>query len=682
MSHKILFLGKKYQAFQFCQQVIDKSRYHLFFRPLREFQTDSFDPEELQLIIVDAIPLSNDDLHLIYSLKRESSYSHIPILAFVDSSPARLRYRLVEMGADDYLVIPFDKLDLQIKVKNLISKPGRQTGQTVEPTKSVDIIKRINQLLKRFNLPLLSFNSEELVRHLLSEFKEMLSAHAVLLLESRDKYLLRTKYSSPEGLLGYPLDLRVANFLPIEKAVRLKEPTFLTNTSDENPFVSYIDSLLQVRTTGIIVYPLTLGDELNSILVIIKTDPEKFTATHYLVIQIFSELIRHAIYIEDIKRTEKQQLDREVWNFYYDFLERIVNKLDFGILVLDNKYRIKFLNEKAAQIFRVEKEDILHNPLTALLGEDEARAMFTFKQTHVDTLERPELKIEMQKEEKILLGYSVYQYTDEESGEDGYIISLKDITVRKELQEEKDRIERINSLGTMTTGIAHEIRNPLAGIKAIAQTMEEEMRDGDANREYLKRIIRQTNRLDDILKTLYAFARPAKPNRASHSIVDILREVTGTLEPHLKIKNIQLLEAFHSNLPNIYVDAEQIKQVISNVLRNSIDAIKSDGEIRLSAHSLENGYPISKEHFKSLIQGKSYVEIHIRDNGCGISQENLDKIFYPFFTTKMMATGLGLTIGYQTIKQNGGLIFLESEEHEGTDCYLILPSQKKPGDSK
>jgi nitrogen-specific signal transduction histidine kinase len=351
-----------------------------------------------------------------------------------------------------------------------------------------------------------------------------------------------------------------------------------------------------------------------------------------------------------------------------------VNKLDFGIMVLDSKHWIKFLNEKAAQIFRVEKEDMLHNSLTNFLSEDEVYAMFTFKQTHVDTLEKPELKIELHKEEKILLGYSVYQYTDEESGEDGYIISLKDITVHKELQEEKDRIERINSLGTMTTGIAHEIRNPLAGIKAIAQTMEEEMDEDDSKREYLRRIIRQTNRLDDILKSLYAFARPTKPNRGSYSIENILRDVIGSLQAHLRTKNIELIETLHSSLPDIYVDAKQIRQVISNILKNSIEAIKSQGEIRISAHSLENGHPVSKEHFKSLIQGKSYVEIHIHDNGCGISQENLDKVFNPFFTTKMMANGLGLTIVYQTVKENGGMIFMESEGHEGTDCYLILPA--------
>ena len=674
MSRKILFLGKKHQAFQYSQQVIDKSHYHLNFLPIREFNIDSCDPEELQLIIVEAIPLSNDDLHLINTLRKESSYSHIPILAFVEENPPRNRYRVVEMGVDDYLTVPFDKLDLQIKIKNLISNASSQIAPAVEPNKSVDIIKTVSRLLKRFNLPLLSFNSEELVQCLLSELKEMLSAYAVFLLESNDKYSLRSKHSSPEGLFDYPLELKVANFLPLEKAIRLKEPVFLTTASGGNPFVSYIDSVLRVESTGMIIYPLILGDELNSILMIIKTGPERFTATHYLIIQIFSELIRHAIYIVDIKRTEKQQLDREVWNFYYDFLERIVNKLDFGIMVLDSKHQIKFLNEKAAQIFRVEKEDILHNPLTSVLSEDEARAMFTFKEKHVDTLEKPELKIELHKDKKILLGYSVYQYTDEESGEDGYIISLKDITIRKELQEEKDRIERINSLGTMTTGIAHEIRNPLAGIKAIAQTMEEEMEEDDVKKEYLKRIIRQANRLDDILKSLYAFARPTKPNRGSYSIENILRDVIGSLQPHLRIKNIELVETLHSNLPDIYVDSKQIQAVISNVIKNSIEAIRSEGEIRISVHSLDNGHPISKEHFKSLIQGKRYVEIHIHDNGCGISRENLDKVFNPFFTTKMMATGLGLTIVYQTVKQNNGMIFLESEEHEGTDCYLILPA--------
>lgn len=674
MLRKILFLGKKYQAFQFCQQAIDKSHYDLHFLPIRDFRFDSCDPKELSLIIVEAAPLSGDDLDLIHSLKKESSYSDIPILAFVEKNPPRNRYRVVEMGADDYLALPFDRLDLQVEVRNLVSNASLQAPPTVEPTKSIDIIKTVNRLLRQFNMPLLSFNSGELVDSLLSELKEMLSAYAIFLCEPKGKFLLQSKYSSPNDLVNHPLQLKVANFLPLEKAIRLKEPVFLTSTSEKNPFISYIDSVLGVESTGVIVYPLVLGDELNSILLIVKNAPEKFSATHYLVIQIFVELIRHAIHTQEVKRIEKHQLDREAWNYYYDFLERIVNKLDFGIMVLDNNYVVKFLNERAAQIFKMEKEDILHNPLTSFLSEDEARAMFTFKQTHIDTLERPELRIELHKEEKILLGYSVYQYTDEEGGEDGYILSLKDITIRKELQEEKDRVERINSLGTMTTGIAHEIRNPLAGIKAIAQTMEEEMGQDDPKREYLRRMIRQANRLDDILKSLYAFARPTKPNRGSYSIENILRDVIGSLQPHLRTKNIQLIETLSSNLPDIYVDNRQIQAVISNILRNSIEAIKHEGEISVSAHSLDNGHPVTKEHLKSLIQGKRYVEIHIHDNGCGIARENLDKVFNPFFTTKMMATGLGLTIVYQTVKQNNGMIFLESEEHEGTDCYIILPA--------
>ena len=673
--NQILFIGKSPKSFQFVQQVLDRSLFNLKFIPFVEFNSDPQNLENIRLIILDAIPLSNDDLHLVYSLKRESTYPQIPILALIEARPARLRYRMVEMGVDDYLTVPFDKLDLQVKVKNLINVAHRRAQVETNNGASVEIISSINQLLKKSNQPRIESDSKSLINDILLKLKVLLNCHSVLLFELKNENLLSLKSIIPPDILDNKLELSILEFPLFEKAVGFKEPIFLNIPKFENPFISYLNSKFKIQISAISIYPLILSKGKNFVIVILKTNQEIFTNDHFLMIEVFVELIRFNTHLLDSERQEEGKIEQQQGSFFYDFLDKVVNQLGFGILAIDKQNQIKFINEEAAQIFGVSKQDVLYKPLTNLLTPKDVEAILSFKD-NVNGFERPELKIDVGANEKILLGFSLYRFADEETAENGLIISLKDITLRKEIEDERNTIEHLNSLGLMTTGIAHEIRNPLTGIKAIAQTLQDELDDHDSRTEHLSRIIRLVNRLDDLLKSLYAYARPQIPMRDFHSIENIFGDVTTSLQDKLTGKNIQIIETFPSDLPDIYVDRDQMEKVLSNILTNSIEAIESDGEIKISVHSLENGYPVSKEHFKALTQGKLYVEIHIHDNGSGILQSNLRNIFNPFFTTKILSAGLGLSVVYQTIKQNGGLIYFESEEKKGTDCYLILPAYK------
>ncbi|MCB0316233.1 MAG: histidine kinase, partial [Calditrichaeota bacterium] len=168
---------------------------------------------------------------------------------------------------------------------------------------------------------------------------------------------------------------------------------------------------------------------------------------------------------------------------------------------------------------------------------------------------------------------------DQMSGEEGYIISLKDITFTKEIQEEMRRVDRLASLGVMASGIAHEIRNPLAGIKAMAQTFEEELQPDDPKNEYVKRIVRLVNRLDDLLRTLFSYAKPPKPNRQFCNLDEVLRDVFSLMRQKLREHNIKLIKLIHPELPRAFVDPGQIQQVLVNLFLNSVEAINKNGEI-------------------------------------------------------------------------------------------------------
>jgi signal transduction histidine kinase len=233
------------------------------------------------------------------------------------------------------------------------------------------------------------------------------------------------------------------------------------------------------------------------------------------------------------------------------------------------------------------------------------------------------------------------------------------------MQEEILRMDRLVSLGEISSGIAHEIRNPLAGIKTTAQAMGEEMDRNDPKREYLNRITREIDRLNDLLKMFFSFAKPQKPNLVHCNVKDIVNEVTPLLIKEITDKKITFIEKYSPGLPKVKVDLNQMHQVFLNLFLNAIQAMPSGGELRIVAEPVAS-LPLPHYH-------ADYVQVSISDTGRGIPSHILSKVFDPFFTTKAKGVGLGLSISYQIIKKHGGTIRVESQEGKGTTFLITLP---------
>jgi signal transduction histidine kinase len=235
-------------------------------------------------------------------------------------------------------------------------------------------------------------------------------------------------------------------------------------------------------------------------------------------------------------------------------------------------------------------------------------------------------------------------------------------------------MDRMASLGVLASGIAHEIRNPLAGIKAMAQTLEEELEGDDAKIEYSQRIVRQVNRLDKLLKSFFSYAKPQRPNPIKCDIPDIVREVLPLFERRIKEKNIQVKEVYSPSLKKIFVDSHQIQQVFFNLIINAIHSMENGGILTIKARLPEETHPIidRRQRIPKLFS-EIYDEITIADTGCGMDQATLKNMYNPFYTTKPTGTGLGLSIVYQIIREHGGQITVESEVGEGTVFQILLP---------
>jgi signal transduction histidine kinase/CHASE3 domain sensor protein len=241
-----------------------------------------------------------------------------------------------------------------------------------------------------------------------------------------------------------------------------------------------------------------------------------------------------------------------------------------------------------------------------------------------------------------------------------------DVTALDELRIRLSRSERLATLGQVAAGIAHEIRNPLIGIGSTAALLLEELPASDARYPELAVILLETKRLDKIVNQIIDYARPRALVPVPFSLVDLVQEVLKLLDSPINTKLIAVTCDISPQLPLLHADRDQLKQVLLNVVQNSIEAVAAGGALTISAGTLPHDQEID-------------MVIKIKDNGCGIAADVLARVFEPFFTSgKSHGTGLGLAICRNIIEAHGGDILLTSDAGKGTLVQIILPLRQGP----
>jgi two-component system, NtrC family, sensor histidine kinase AtoS len=335
------------------------------------------------------------------------------------------------------------------------------------------------------------------------------------------------------------------------------------------------------------------------------------------------------------------------------YLENLLETANDFIYTLDTDGRITYVNRQFLAL-GLGREDLVGKPLEVLLGP---AAVGDPGATGAPS---PVFEVEVQDREGRARTLVVTEtpLRDGERGRVGTLGIAKDVTERKELETRLIKSERLASIGELAGALAHEIRNPLGAVVASAKMLSAESpQAADYDRIALLRVITdEARRLDRILSDFLDFARPRVPLRQPHSLNGLVGEVVGTLRFDHAAREKAVETRLDPTLPPVPVDADQIKQVLWNVVRNALEATEPAGTLRI-ATAAEDGH----------------VVVEVEDFGAGIPPERQARLFEPFQTTKRGGAGLGLAIAHRIVAAHHGAIDVTSEPGAGTRVRIRLP---------
>ena len=365
---------------------------------------------------------------------------------------------------------------------------------------------------------------------------------------------------------------------------------------------------------------------------------------------------------------DNAQLFTEVQNAKI-YNEILLQNLTTGVIAADVRGRITVFNNEAEQITGSKSKDLLDRSI-----EDLPASIRELVQETLHSKERPENReLVLESAEGGVVARASSSIFHGQQGEMlGVLVVLTDITALKRLELQIRRSDRLASLGTLSAGMAHEIKNPLVSIKTFAQLLPERYQDSDFRETFSNLIGHEIDRIDSLVNQLLRFARPAKPLLKPMHVHTVLEKSLQLLGHRLYQKEIKLTRSWRADVDTIHADADQLEQVFLNFFLNAMDAMKRGGEMVVSTEIRP------AEEWVAAVTGTNgdgheILHITIRDNGEGIRREDIPHVFDPFFTTKDYGTGLGLSVVHGIIQEHSGQIEVESELSKGTAFHILLP---------
>ena len=339
------------------------------------------------------------------------------------------------------------------------------------------------------------------------------------------------------------------------------------------------------------------------------------------------------------KIEKKEKLMKEKILRLKNFYERIINSVNAGIIVINTQGEVMLENPEMKRMFEngVIKEELLKK----IMEEKRGNVLLRENDRFVDAV------ISSSRKEDLIIGI------------------VRDITELKKMEEELEHSRRLADIGKMASYIAHEVRNPLGVIRGMTQLIRMKF-NGEVINDYTERIIKSVGMIDRIIEDTLDFARKKPPEIERVNLCETIKELVDSMPIKKKVSSKNATIIFEETGEwVINGDRMRLVRVFENLISNALDAIPDGGYVKISFNRDENN-----------------VYVTVRDNGCGIDEKDINRVFEPFYTSKKHGTGLGLSIVKKIVENHGGRISVRSKRGEGTAFTVQLPLSKNVKDKE
>lgn len=255
--------------------------------------------------------------------------------------------------------------------------------------------------------------------------------------------------------------------------------------------------------------------------------------------------------------------------------------------------------------------------------------------------------------------------------QDGAVMIIRDLSRIRYLEDSLRRADRLSILGTLAAGLAHEIKNPLGGIKGAAQLLSQELDRESPLRDYTQIMVKEAERINFIIEELMDLGNPRQPEFSDVDLTRVLDDIVLLQREAARSQNIRFQLKLDPSIPPVQGDESLLTRLFLNLVKNAREAISQDGEVLIES-KIAASYHMTGRGRRS----SPMVDITISDTGCGIPSEEVDRIFTPYFTTKSKGSGLGLAIAQKIIEDHQGLLQITSSPGQGTAITVSLPLRR------
>lgn len=353
--------------------------------------------------------------------------------------------------------------------------------------------------------------------------------------------------------------------------------------------------------------------------------------------------------------------------------ESALSSFTDAALILGETGAVEWMNASAEQLICLPLTHVAGGSMTELFptGTSANHAITQAMETGVSVTDHDAVYVN-RRGESVPVGISVYPLPQEE-GRKGAAIVLRDLTALKTMERLASMGARLDELSTLAAGIAHEIKNPLGGIRGAAQLLRREAAGLPAAVEYTSLIIREVDRINRLIMDFIALSQPADFPMGEMNIYPVLDDALNLLKDSMNRKDIKVYRVFDPSLPPVIGNGDRLRQVFINIIKNAVEACGQGGHITITT-SLAMKPPRSK--FKGKKSRLALVEV--ADDGVGLDKETKTHLFTPFFSKKKQGSGLGLVMTLQIVQAHGGLLELDNKSHgPGAMASVYLPYEQE-----